>query len=402
MFRYRFPIHKKCIVHTRCFQIRLFSATTTSSPFLRSSEKEHAQHAGNHYVQVPNRSLIEIEGNDSAKFLQGLVTNNMNTLQSGGDGFYTAFLNSLGRVLYDAFIYPKNINRTFPHPIYLIECDSAVLSSLETHLNKYKLRSKVTIKDVSSEYNIWNVWGDDVNNLWWRRLIPNPTANKITASELVLKEGIDEIGCRDRRYPGMGLRLVLSSEKKKPPLPSQFTQLHSEEYTIRRILHGVPEGIIDFPPGEALPLQSNFDYMDGIDFRKGCYLGQELTFRTYHTGVTRKRILPVQFYGSNDARPDRLSIDRTIENLNIHPGSVIYSSKDTKRKELGRTRVTICNAGLALFRLDALEKEDLIVTSGDSGGNGGKKDKEQVRKEDEFRVRPFLPDWWPKLEAQGE
>ncbi|CAG8616845.1 2770_t:CDS:2 [Paraglomus brasilianum] len=349
----------------------MFSATTTSSPFLRSSEKEHAQHAGNHYVQVSNRSLIEIEGNDSAKFLQGLITNNMNTLQSGGDGFYTAFLNSLGRVLYDAFIYPKNINRTFPHPIYLIECDSAVLSSLATHLNKYKLRSKVTIKDVSSKYNIWNIWGDDVSNLWWRRLIPNPTANKITASELVLKEGIDEIGCRDRRYPGMGLRLVLSSEKKKPPLPSQFTQLPSEEYMIRRILHG-------------------------------CYLGQELTFRTYHTGVTRKRILPVQFYGSNDARPDRLSIDRTIENLNIHPGRVIYSLRDTKRKELGRTRVTRCNAGLALFRLDALEKEDLVVMSGDSGGNGGKKDKEQVRKGDEFRVRPFLPDWWPKLEAQGE
>ncbi|CAG8544772.1 8674_t:CDS:2 [Paraglomus brasilianum] len=133
----------------------------------------------------------------------------------------------------------------------------------------------------------------------------------------------------------MGLRLVLSSEKKKPPLPSQFTQLPSEEYMIRRILHG-------------------------------CYLGQEPTFRTYHTGVTRKRILPVQFYGSND---------------------------DTKRKELDWTRVTKCNVGLALFRLDALEKEDLM--SGDSGGNGGKKDKEQVRKGDEFRVRP-------KLEAQRE
>jgi len=317
----------------------------------------------------------------------------MNALQSGGDGFYTAFLNSLGRVLYDAFIYPKNINRTFPHPIYFIECDSAVISSLTTHLKKYKLRSKITIKDVSSEYNIWNIWGDDISNLWWRRLIPNPTANKITASELVLKEGIDEIGCRDRRYPGMGLRLVLPSEKKKPPLPSHFTQLPPEEYTIRRIFHGVPEGIIDFPPGEALPLQSNFDYMDGIDFRKGCYLGQELTFRTYHTGVTRKRILPVQFYTSNDARPDRLSIDRTIENLNVHPGSVIHSLKDTKRKELGRIRVTRCNVGLALFRLDVLEKEDLIVMSDDSGGNGGKK--EQVQKGDEFRVRP-------KLEAQRE
>ncbi|CAG8543885.1 5212_t:CDS:2 [Paraglomus occultum] len=93
-------------------------------------------------------------------------------------------------------------------------------------------------------------------------------ANTTFGTELVLKEGLDEIGCRDRRYPGMGLRIVLPSEKKKSPLPSHFTQLPPEEYTIRRILHGVPEGIIDFPPGEAFPLQSNFDYMDGLIFEK--------------------------------------------------------------------------------------------------------------------------------------
>ena len=119
-----------------------------------------------------------------------------------------------------------------------------------------------------------------------------------------------------------------------------FKELSSEEYTIRRILNGIPEGIEDMWPEQSLPLESNFDYMNGgkakipgeifclrnikknvyirfyinalnsnllfffltkiVDFRKGCYVGQELTIRTYHTGVVRKRILPVQLYEKDE------------------------------------------------------------------------------------------------------
>ena len=89
-----------------------------------------------------------------------------------------------------------------------------------------------------------------------------------------------------------------------------------EDYTVHRIMHGVPEGAIELPALSALPLNSDLDIMGGsglfdclaqtlvltlliVDFRKGCYVGQELTVRTYHTGVIRRRVFPVQIYPEN-------------------------------------------------------------------------------------------------------
>jgi hypothetical protein len=64
-------------------------------------------------------------------------------------------------------------------------------------------------------------------------------------------------------------------------------------YDKYRVLLGVTEGPTDFKPDDSLPLERNYDLLKGIDFDKGCYIGQELTARTYHTGVVRKRVLPV-------------------------------------------------------------------------------------------------------------
>jgi folate-binding protein YgfZ len=83
-------------------------------------------------------------------------------------------------------------------------------------------------------------------------------------------------------------------------LPESYRQGTLEEYHVRRILNGVPEGIDDFIAGTSLPLECNLDYMNGVDFRKGCYVGQELTIRTYHKGITRKRIMPVQYFTPQD------------------------------------------------------------------------------------------------------
>lgn len=72
-------------------------------------------------------------------------------------------------------------------------------------------------------------------------------------------------------------------------------------YTLHRLLLGVPEGVLDIPPAQAFPMDSNLDMMGGLDFRKGCYIGQELTVRTYHTGVVRKRVYPVSFERISEA-----------------------------------------------------------------------------------------------------
>ncbi|CAG8515986.1 8751_t:CDS:2 [Funneliformis caledonium] len=342
---------------------RSFSTVTASEPSLRISEKEDKVHPAGHYVKVPDRGLLEIHGEDTVKYLQGLITNDMSLISFGGGGFYTAFLNPIGRVMFDAFIHPKNSGTSFPHPTFLVECDSRILPEIIKHMKKYMLRSRVKINDVSSFYQVWNVWGDLIDNLWRR----NP--------KLV------EIGCRDLRYHNMGVRLVLPPDTK-PEIPGCITALPSNEYTIRRILHGVPEGIHDFPPGETLPLQSNFDYMGGIDFHKGCYIGQELTFRTYHTGVTRKRILPVQLYHEGESVPTTLEVDRN-SNLVLPPPSSDINILNRKGRPVGSIGTSYHNVALALLKLDIIQGNELTVNNG-QGEN--------------LRIKPFRPQWWPKID----
>lgn len=125
---------------------------------------------------------------------------------------------------------------------------------------------------------------------------------------------------------------------------------------------GVPEGVQDLPPGEALPLESNLVFLNGISFSKGCYIGQELTARTHYTGVVRKRLMP-------------LGLSVPVENLLM--GAAIEAAQG---KVAGKLRSGVGELGMGLVRL-SLAKETLTVSS--TQGEG-------------VTVTASVPDWWPK------
>ncbi|ORX62755.1 Aminomethyltransferase folate-binding domain-containing protein [Hesseltinella vesiculosa] len=333
-------------------------------------------HQGHHYAKIPHRQLMVMEGPDTIKFLQGLVTNNMPNIAAGGDGLYTGCLTPQGRMLYDVFVYPINAGENFPHPRFILDYGSSDAADLFKHLKRYLLRSKVKMRPATEEYDLYHIWSK-----------PAPSSSshfQVPVGGLIKKDNrLTDIGCLDPRVPGFGYRAVLPKDKDiKTVVPSDFTELPSSEYTIRRILHGVPEGVDDIWPEQSLPLECNLDYMNGVDFRKGCYVGQELTIRTYHTGVVRKRIVPVQIYKEGDSVPEQLQVDRS-STMSFTSQLDIKPVDGASKRSLGKTGGSVHNIGLALMRLEQVQKcvQDGVAPLRVADTN--------------MLVRPFLPSWWP-------
>ncbi|KAG2236202.1 hypothetical protein INT48_003821 [Thamnidium elegans] len=346
-------------------------ASTTSFQFKEKDEL----HKGDHYSKIPNRSLIELDGPDTPKFLQGLITNDMAKISTGGDGLYASFLTPPGRILHDTFIYPVNVGVNFPHPKFMIDCPSNNKDLFIRHIKRYLLRSKVKVRDCSEEYQLWNVWGNALNT-------------EVLDPALVKKEKrFSDIGCTDPRIAGFGYRAVLKADSDVQhilPKSADFEELDASEYTIRRLLFGLPEGTDDLWPELSLPLESNFDYMNGVDFRKGCYVGQELTIRTYHTGVVRKRIVPIQVYDPSEPAPSVQTVDRSKQFPSVLlPQTDIKLVQGTSKRGVGKMCSGVHNIGLALMRLEHVQKcidgQDVEFTTPEDPS---------------IRIRPFLPEWW--------
>ncbi|CCG81106.1 Putative transferase caf-17,mitochondrial [Taphrina deformans PYCC 5710] len=280
-------------------------------------------------VHLPHRSLISIKGRDTFKYLQALTTNNLSRPQSQ----YTSFLNAQGRVLYDAFIY-----RTAESEC-LVEVDASLADGVVGHLGRYKLRSKFEMRRLDpSELGIYSLF------------------DQSAAAASVPAAGSAESVLQDTRAPNFGTRIVSSS------CPSAALDLEPSsvlEYVRHRYRHGVPEGPDELVPGRALPMESNIDYMNGLDFHKGCYLGQELTVRTYHTGVIRKRIVPVTVPPSAENR------DAGPWSLETEGSQVTFPTESgVKARPAGRVLGGVGTLGLALLRLDKVGQRGQVTING--------------------------------------
>ncbi|KAK6512139.1 ccr4 associated factor [Arthrobotrys musiformis] len=333
-----------------------------------------------------SRRLISIQGRDAADFLHGITTNVVPDSRNV-EGLYSAFLTAQGRVLYDVFIYPTNHSRNAQltndsdDPAFLIDVGAELAPELLKHIRRYKLRSKFVVKAVD-DFNVWSV--------------PNSFRLEGEGEEATDHSSNLKIGCVDPRAPGMGRRVVLPADVS--PSEGLVTAPDDEiTYRLKRYLLGVPETPGEIMSGSGLPQESNIDYMSGINFHKGCYVGQELTIRTRHTGVVRKRILPVQLYTSPEPleKTDSPVYDPVFgATLPVIPASGNISRVNKKGRSAGKFFGSVGNIGLALCRLE-------IMTGTSLGGEGPSFDPEV----DEFKVdlgegvgevvkvKAFVPEW---------
>lgn len=368
-------------------RIALRHSSTTALSFSKSSTTpgyypppDQLQKQG--YAHLKNRSLLRLQGLDVVSFLNGLLPSRLHSLPKNTTSpIFTTFLTAKGRILYDVFIYPPK--ESDESGAWYFDVDTASASSLFSHLKKHKLRSKFKLEKISQEeLGVYYIWPGG-----------KQSSDSIT------------IGGQDPR-PLMGTRFLSSSSDS--PILSALAEsgeaLTIEGYKIHRMITGHAEGPTELIANSALPQESNIEFLQGIDFHKGCYLGQELTIRTHHTGVVRKRILPCQI-SSQPIPKDRevVAFDSSIQLDLPPPESNISKFRSSGRagRSTGKWLGGVGNIGLALCRLEMMT--DIELTS--EGTSYSPDDQFKIVWEDnepdsdgktnvhEVVIQPFVPDW---------
>jgi len=230
-------------------------------------------------VILEDRGLISISGKDVREYLQNIITNDINKV-SKTSSIFSALFSPQGKYLFEFFIIKSNNG-------YFLDCDNKITEELINNLAKYKLRSQVEIKDLSSEFVI------GIINLDKFKEIQNNEKNK--ADTILYKESPIFV---DSRKKELGAR-ILSNLKK---LDLAIKELNLKKSDIKTYLdhayhHGIPVKGLENLKEQLFGLEANLEKLNGIDFKKGCYVGQENTARMKLKNKLRRRLLPIKVEG---------------------------------------------------------------------------------------------------------
>lgn len=281
------------------------------------------------------RSLLEVKGTDAPRFLQGLSTNDVLDMRRPGQGQYTAFLNPQGRMLFDGFVWRLS------EYDFIVDADARIGDALFYHLKQYQLRSKIEVEDVSKHWHVRVGWND-----------PETTKVDVPFRHVDERAGLN----LDRDLISMGIK----------------EDVNESLYKTLRFAFGVPEGPKEIPRTQAIPLEYNVDWLGGISYTKGCYLGQELVARTHHRGVVRKRIMPVVIGKDTEVFSQDVNYSEAVE-------SDIVPEGGTEKDRIGTVISAHGNLGMALVRLEAWKPEASYHTATATRPP----------------IRPLVPHWWP-------
>ncbi len=282
------------------------------------------------YAILTDRAVIRVSGPDRVSFLQGLVSNNIETVSATRSG-YGALLTPQGKFLFDFFVYRQDEDSL------LIECERGEngerAAELFKKLRMYKLRAKAELTDVTDSYDVIAVFGKDA--------LTNLFTDTTAGTTGRIADGIKVV---DPRLAALGARILLPKNELAEMAAIGATESTTEAYHKMRVSLGVPNGSDDMEIEKSILLENGFEELGGVDFKKGCYMGQELTARTKYRGLVRKRLLPI-----------------TIDGPSPDAGTIIMNGD----KEAGTIRSVHGNVGLALIRLERVG-DDAELHAGDA------------------------------------
>jgi folate-binding protein YgfZ len=229
----------------------------------------------NQIVILEDRGLIAVEGLDVKNFLQSIISNNIEKV-SESNSIFSGIFTSQGKYLYEFFIIKNNDG-------YFLDCDNTFKEELIKHLLKYKLRSKIEIKDFSSSYVIGITNKEKFNE------IQNEMGSK--EKTILYRESPFFL---DTRSSKLGARILTSLEKLHLTIKKLNLKIIDKSNYLK-IAHaeGIPiQGIKNLQDG-LFGLESNFEELNAIDFKKGCYVGQENTARMKLKNKVRRKLIPI-------------------------------------------------------------------------------------------------------------
>ena len=229
----------------------------------------------NQIIILENRGLVLVQDVEAKEFLQNIISNNIDKVNKF-NSIFSAILTPQGKYLYEFFIIKSEGG-------YLLDCHIEIKDDLIKHLSKYKLRSKIEIKDLSSSHAVGIISKDKFKEI-------QTELNSKEKTILYRKSPC----FMDSRSSSLGARILSSLENlhltiKKLNLKiidkSHYLELSHKE--------GIPAEGVKNLQNNLFALESNFEELNAIDFKKGCYVGQENTARMKLKNKLRKRILPI-------------------------------------------------------------------------------------------------------------
>ena len=252
---------------------------------------------------LDDRAILYINGDDVKEFLQNLISNDINKV-SETNSCFSSLLTPQGKFLYE-FIIVKHKSG------YLIDCEKPQSEELFKQLSLYKLRSKIEILNLSNEFV--------VAAFSHEKFLTFDDAKDVSGFTIKYRE--DPIFL-DPRNKQLGARLIINLEKLY--LSLKKLNLHNtnidEYYSLSHKLGIVPQ-YLNKLQNKIFGLECNFEELNGIDFKKGCFVGQENTARIKHKNKLSKRLLPITFVKG------KISEEEIINYNNVEIGKVLIGDK---------------------------------------------------------------------------
>ncbi len=282
-------------------------------------------------VGLPNRGVVRVSGEDARSFLDNLISASMDRV-APGRAIHAALLTPQGKIIADFMVTEAAAEEGGG---YYLDAPLVATAELTKRLTLYKLRAKVIIEDLSPAFGVIAGWGGP---------LPDDVA----------------LAFADPRLESLGWRLIVHRSQIDAAIAELGAEAgEPEDYHVRRGAAGMGEAAFDYQPNDAFPHEINMDQLGGVDFDKGCYVGQEVVSRMQHRGTARTRLVPLVYE----------------EGFAAMEGAPVMAAD----KVLGITGTTAGDRGLAMLRLDRVAE---AMTAGVPITAGG------------LPARVVRPDWW--------